>query len=587
MNKRVLLGMTLMASLAFYSCTKEVVIVQEGGEGGIESPTAQDGQVLTLQVANTGDGLTTRAGRPLLSSQAKQDINTIVLYVVKSCNVVLKKTIRPDEWANALDYSNTSAHGKQLQITFRASDKQKLTAGDYTIYAVGYKTETTAATSYKISDADFGVKISSGDVLVVPTEVGQAGANATLAANDFSTQLDKTYNNSKIIPADEIFAGVVEVTATSDGYLKKKDDSGNTKVVPALVLNRQVAGVTGYFTNLPAKVGTQIPAKIRLVASGKSNKVHFTSMLPGETGTDSSVKNVVNGSWSGSDPDAAEKGNYWDNSKEGYIVYEIDLKSFFPMIGSEKTPAGTGGNPAAVNYTFADMDLDGDNIVGYKDVQRYVYNYDSNKSNNNIFTTEGEVTAGALKDWATAIKGGQQTINGQSIPCQKYDTFWNNIEANRKTQTLVAGSVFAGEFIIPFLQVSGTNTFELQLLDEHDNILKTWNVQVPKGQTVTNPTLADGISSDGTPTIEKDKSTLIYNVYRNHLYSLGLKTTNIEGGEDPSDPETPVDPKPNPDPDPDGGGKNPEDQPEDLSKGQDLLLNVNDNWEIIHNMVID
>ena len=66
-----------------------------------------------------------------------------------------------------------------------------------------------------------------------------------------------------------------------------------------------------------------------------------------------------------------------------------------------------------------------------------------------------------------------------------------------------------------------------------------------------------------------------------------MKTTNIEGGEDPdpSEPEKPVDPKPNPDPD--GGGENPEDKPEDLSKGQDLLLNVNDNWEIIHNMVID
>lgn len=592
MNKRVLLGMTLMASLAFYSCTKEIVIVQEGGEGGIETPTAQDGQVLTLQVANTGDGLTTRAGRPLLSSQAKQDINTIVLYVVDGSNkVVLKKTIEPVEWANALDYSNTSAHGKQLQITFRASDKQKLTAGDYTIYAVGYKTETTAATSYKVTDADFGVKKSSGDVLVVPTEVGQDGANATLAANDFSTQLDKTYNNSKIIPADEIFAGVVEVTATED-YLVKKSTSTGTKVVPALVLNRQVAGVTGYFTNLPAKVGTQIPAKIRLVASGKSNKVHFTSMLPGETDNTTntsaeSVKNVVNGSWSGSEAVAAEKGNYWDNSKGGYIVYEIELKDFFPMIGTKNETASSSGS--VVYYTFADMDLDGDNFVGYKDVQRYVYNYDSNKNNNNIFTAEGEVTADALKDWAIAIKGGQQTINGQSITCQKYDTFWNNIEANRKTQTLVAGSVFAGEFIIPFLQETGCNTFELQLLDENDKILKNWNVQVPTGQTVTNPTLADGISSDGTPTIENDKSTLIYNVYRNHLYSLGLKTTNIEGGEDPdpSEPEKPVDPKPNPDPD--GGGENPdpEDKPEDLSKGQDLLLNVNDNWEIIHNMVID
>lgn len=584
MNKRVLLGMTLMASLAFYSCTKEIVIVQEGGEGGIETPTAQDGQVLTLQVANSGDGLTTRAGRPLLSSQAKQDINTVILYVVSghsdgsdgttAKDVVLKKTINPDEWANALDYTN----GKQLQITFRASDKQKLTAGNYTIYAVGYKTETTAATSYKVTDADFGVTGT-----VVPTEVGQEDANAKLAANNFSAQLDKTYNNSKIIPADEIFAGVVEVTATED-YLVKKSTSTGTKVVPALVLNRQVAGVTGYFTNLPAKVGTQIPAKIRLVASGKSNKVHFTSMLPGETGTDSSVKNVVNGSWSGSDPDAAEKGNYWDNSKEGYIVYEIDLKSFFPMIGSEKTPAGTGGNPAAVNYTFADMDLDGDGFVGYKDAQYYVYDLRTNIALKN--NTDGGASDAALEYWEDAIKGGTDniTVSETQYSTKALSTFWKN--PNEKTQTLVAGSVFAGEFILPFLQVtspSNVNTFELQLLDKDDNILKNWNIQVDKKVENTHGSLATGITGSWSP----DASNFVYNVYRNHLYSLGLKTTNIEDGKDPSDPETPVDPKPNPDPDPDGGGKNPEDQPEDLSKGQDLLINVNDNWEIIHNMVID
>lgn len=576
MNKRVLLGMTLMASLAFYSCTKEVVIVQEGGEGGIESPTAQDGQVLTLQVANTGDGLTTRAGRPLLSSQAKQDINTIVLYVVDGSNkVVLKKTIGPDEWANALDYSNTSAHGKQLQITFRASDKQKLTAGDYTIYAVGYKTETTAATSYKVTDADFGVKKSSGDRLVVPTEVGQDGANATLAANDFSTQLDKTYNNSKIIPADEIFAGVVEVTATED-YLVKKSTSTGTKVVPALVLNRQVAGVTGYFTNLPAKVDEQNPAKIRLVASGKSNKVHFTSMLPGETGTDSSVKNVVNGSWSGSAAVAAEKGNYWDNSKEGYIVYEIALSEFFPQLSSQ---------------TFESLDLDNDNFVGYKDAQYYVYKMGerSNEDGEPInFTDLAQAdTDGKTfleKTWSDAIQGKQVTVNGKTITANQLSTFWKN--PNEKTQTLVAGSVFAGEFIIPFLQVtspSNVNTFELQLLDKDDNILKNWNVQVDKRVENTDGSLATGITGSWS----HDVSTFVYNVYRNHLYSLGLKTTNIEGGEDPdpSDPDKPVDPKPNPDPD--GGDKNPEDQPEDLSKGQDLLLNVNDNWEIIHNMVID
>lgn len=578
MNKRVLLGMTLMASLAFYSCTKEVVIVQEGGEGGIETPTAQDGQVLTLQVANTGDGLTTRAGRPLLSSQAKQDIDHIVLYVVctdatqseKKGKVVLKKTISPNEWANALDYSNTSAHGKQLQITFRKSDKQDL-AGDedgitYDIYAVGYKKGNNYSfvhTDGSVIDANLGI---SG-TLPTTTETGQL---VSFTENNFVAKLTDDVNSA----ADEIFAGkvAVKVVTKSDGtsyILAGNAENVDNKVVPALVLNRQVAGVTGYFTNLPAKVGTQIPAKIRLVASGKSNQVHFTSMVSGETdnNTEAASKNVVNGS-AGTFASLATYS--YLNGKKGYLVYEIDLSKFFPIGKPHKE---VFGGAETRTLTFADFDLDKDNFVGYKDAQAWVY--------------RGQSVTIEDRDWSSDIQGGQKIADGsgdtEENKTRALSTFWKN--PNEKTQTLVAGSVFAGEFIIPFLQKTGYNTFELQLLDKDDNILKNWNVQVPTGQTVTNPTLADGISSDGTPTIENDKSTLIYNVYRNHLYSLGLKTTNIEGGEDPdpSNPDKPVDPKPNPDPD----GGDPEDQPEDLSKGQDLLLNVNDNWEIIHNMVID
>lgn len=540
MNKRVLLGMTLMASLAFYSCTKEIVIVQEGGEGGIETPTAQDGQVLTLQVANSGDGLTTRAGRPLLSSQAKQDINTIVLYVVDGSNkVVLKKTIGPDEWANALDYSNTSAHGKQLQITFRKSDKQDL-AGDadgitYDIYAVGYKESSNYATTFGVSGA--------------PTTTSD-NPTVTFTETNFATTLSSNNN-----PADEIFAGkvAVKVVTKADGtsyIVAGNAEDVNNKVVPALVLNRQVAGVTGYFTNLPAKVGTQIPAKIRLVASGKSNKVHFTSMVSGETDgtTTAAATNVVNGSASSL---TAENLPYWNSSKKGYKVYEIGLSEFFPQMNDSDGPK-----------TFDQLDLDGDGFVGYKDAQYYVY---------------GKVPS-STSDWDTACKGNVDSENMESSynegKTKPLSEFWKNANKN---QTLVAGSVFAGEFIIPFLQVSGTNTFELQLLDEHDNILKTWNVQVPT--KVTGGSAENNIAAGITATWADD-TDLIYNIYRNHLYSLGMKTNDIEDGGEPG--TTDPDPKPEPDPDP-----NPEDKPEDLSKGQDLLINVNDNWEIIHNMVID
>lgn len=555
MRKQYVLGMTLIASLAFASCSKDEQVVQEGN--GIEA-VQDDGQVLTLQVSNSGDGLTTRAGRPLLSSQAKQDINTIILYVVvkggtNNGNVVLEKTISADEWKNALAYSNINGHGKQLEISFKNSDKQKLADGTYTIYAIGYY-ETGA--NYK------DIKIASA-----PTTTTGEGTSTPVAfpENGLYARLKKNVN-----PAEEIFAGQVEVTAKTDeqfgSYLEVLSEStADKKVVPALVLNRQVAGVTGYFTNLPAKVGEQIPTKIRLVASNKSNKVHFTSMVSGETDgtTTAAATSVVNGSWSGGGK--TPEAPYWNSSKKGYKVYEIDLASFFTQMSGESAK------------TFDKLDLDGDGFVGYKDAQYYVYNYEAYKTNDKIFTAEGKLTSEALAGWENAIKGGSQTINGVEITCQAIGGFWKNANAN---QTLVAGSVFAGEFIIPFLQVSGTNTFELQLLNG-DNILKTWNVQVPT--KVTSGSSENNIAAGITATWAND-GDLIYNIYRNHLYSLGMKTNDIEGGVDP-DPENPnPDPKPEPDPDP---NPNPEDKPEDLSKGQDLLINVNDNWEIIHNMEID
>lgn len=550
MRKKYLLGMTLMASLAFSSCTKEVFVVQDGE--GVEE-IQEDGQVLTLQVSNSGDGLTTRDGRPLLSSQAKQDINHIDLFVVNSSNkVVLKKTVKPSEWANALDYT-TGGHGKQLQISFKGSEGQKLigsSAGTaYTIYAVAYKESSNYATTFGVSEE-------------APTTTSD-NPTVTFTETNFATTL--TANGT---PADEIFAGKVEVKvveADGDSYITTSTGS-TKKEKPTLVLNRQVAGVTGYFTNLPAKVGDQIPTKIRLVASNKSNKVHFTSMVSGETdaaATSGVVTSVVNGSWSGEGkkPEAP----YWNSglTNKGYKVYEIDLANFFAQMSGES------------DKTFDKLDLDGDGFVGYKDAQYYVYKMNTSgiSFEDLAAKADGETTF-LEKTWAEAIKGKEVTVNEKKVTANKLEGFWKNANAN---QTLVAGSVFAGEFIIPFLQESGTNTFELQLL-AHNNILKTWNVQVPKGQTVG---AGQGSVADNTiGSWSVDTSTLIYNIYRNHLYSLGMKTNDIEGGGEPG--TTDPDPKPQPDPDP-----NPEDKPEDLSKGQDLLINVNDNWEIIHQMEID
>ena len=66
-----------MASLAFFSCTNEVIYVHDGES----SEQVSDDQIITLQVSNGGDGLTTRAGRPLYSAEAKQSIDKVKLWI--------------------------------------------------------------------------------------------------------------------------------------------------------------------------------------------------------------------------------------------------------------------------------------------------------------------------------------------------------------------------------------------------------------------------------------------------------------------------------------------------------------------------
>lgn len=551
MRKKYLLGMTLMASLAFSSCTKEVFVVQDGE--GVEE-IQEDGQVLTLSLATSGD-ITTRAGRPLLSAQPGQDIQNITLYFVNGENqIVLKKHIGKDEWANATAYSN----GMQLNLSLKASKNEQLPGGAYTVYAIGYS-----------DNSDYGTFTPA-----IPKETWNITAamtkNATFTASDFSAVLD----NQK--DAEEIFAGIAKVTATTiDGNncLVATKDSGSytKKEVPTIVLNRQVAGLTGYFTNIPAKVGEAIPTRVRLVASNKSDKVWFENLFDKETITSSTstsetatVNWVINGNQNTS---LTKDANFYSSdksSKDAYELYSIKLDQWFKF----------GGETGREN--FAACDLDDDGYVSYKDAQYYVYDLGTNTE---LKDENGGASSAALEKWSDAINGGSVNIGdpGTSYNTKALSEFWVNPNTSTANpQQLVAGSVFAGRFVIPFELVTEKETLEIQLMgkgtDNKEQILKSWRVKVSDDGKQSQTTNIK--AHDTSATADND---YIYNIYRNHLYSVGSKGLNLDPGTDPTNP----DPKPDPDPDTDG------DKPEDLSKGQDLLINVNDNWEIIHNMEID
>lgn len=447
--------MALIASLSFYSCDKEVVYVQDGN--GVES-VADGAQIITLQVENGGDGLATRAGRPLFSAEAKQTIENVKLWI---CDNTGKKVVYVKEISNwntdGSTVYTTGGHGRQTTIELKDADK--LAAGTYPIYAVGY----SATSDYDLTKVTEVKKTEEGEGKYTFSE------NMVLPIKGDAT--------NKI--GEEIFAGQMELTVEQGKGFKKP-----------IVLNRQVAGAFAYVKDIPYMEGAKY---LKLVASAQNQSLvlgNFNSFdLTGNgSGNGKNVKYVVNGT----------------NGKSGSdtcVISTIDLNKWFTAIKDE----------------------DGDNLI------------DAGKNWKNPHRPSGSPAAGT------------------------YPTFQK-------------GSAFGGEFVIPFAHVDGKQTLTLQLTNAGGKVLRSWKVNLGSTDVQLNQTITYWNSNwDSTIT---DTSANTYSLVRNHLYGIGTRMND--------DPGKGTDPDPDPDPEPTDP-----DQPESLNNKQELVLKVNDNWEVIHGMELD
>lgn len=440
------------SSLLFSACSSDDAVVSTVGQN-------EAVQQIVLQVASSGDGLTTRAGRPLYSSQALQTIQNVRVMIYKNETGGGEKTIVYDKklnWKESTIYK-TNGHGRQFTISLKGNDR--LDAGNYKVMAVGYSDN---------SDYTYALDVTSDAALTG----NYSDITATLKAGKKE--------------AEEVFAGDAALTIGADKKITNLTTGEENGV--AVTLHRQVAGSFGYFQNIPASVNGKAAATLRLVVRDKNDVLifnNFNSSFTANGATGSTIKYYVNGSKSATAPtsDALFK-----DGANGYVLYSIDLTKWF---------------------------------------------------------TEGDKNKDGL-------------LNAE-------DT-WQHPD-DVKTQ-VVKGSVFGSNFVIPFKLTSGKSTMELQLLDNAGDIIKTWTVSIPE------------VNSNTENGNVADESASIFNVVRNHMYNLGVKTSNGT----PTDPDPS---KPTPDPDPDKPTPDPgKDEPEDLTKSQNLILKVNDNWETIHKLVL-
>lgn len=437
MKKYFISGAMLAGLMSLAACSNDEGVVADNN--GAE-------QQFTITLASSGDRATRAAAdRTLESEAAGQSIEKVTL-VVRSQDdgadknkVVYIHTL--DNWnGTATDYY-TNGHGKKLTFTIPKADK--LGEGKYVVTAVGYNEG-----NYTLSLPNKGDVVDKNITATTPT-----GAEAK-----------------------EVFAGEQKFNVTADKKIEGTDSVDVT-------LHRQVAGAYGYFTSIPAKIGENEVASIRMVSRSKNTVLTFGSFNSSFTTTDAHVMYMVNGSV------PATKTAKFLNGDEANVLFSAQITDWFP-----------GG----------DTNKDG------------VYD--------------------------------------------KKDTNWTK----HYSGSYLKGSVFASNFIVPFSATQGKSTLELQLLDATGNVLYAWpvkldasNAQVGKtGETVSADLFGAGTAMGFAETAD------VFSLFRNHIYSIGIH----KQGTSTTDPETPV------------PGT---DQPTDLSKIQNVVIRVNDNWEALHHMSID
>ena len=495
MRKQVLFGAALLAlgTAVVSSCSKDEVVIDN--TPGVETPVAEGEQEIILQVANTGDGLETRAGRPLFSSEAKQSIEKVRVVIVQTTNntsnglenkVVAVKEFT-DWMGSSSVYGPSSSEGHGRQATWKLVGDERVAKGEsFRVYAVGY---TKSNSLY-----------SNG--------IGAFEGLNTGAGNSFDNWFNSSITTTDGL-GEEIFAGEIASISTDENTGDFILTTGNTDNV--LTLHRQVAGAMGYFTSIPVyKIGSEYSQvtdlsdyKLRLISSNLSNEIVLTQFNSDFVNTGEGVEFIVNGrasSLSAADIDFYQSDASAALDYKGYEVFSIELDKWFP-----------------------NGDVNGDGLLD-----------------------EGDIVN--VGDWDTPA-----SVEGASFK---------------------PGSVFAGTFLIPFAKVIGEQTLQLQLVNK-DEVIRVWNINLPSDDKQVAPEAGHALIWNGDVTVQSakfDKSTEDgagenvnhYSIVRNHLYTIGEKTSDAY---DPENPGTDI--------------------PEDLSKGQNLILKVNDNWELIHKMEVE
>ena len=483
--RRHFLGALLFAgTLAFTACQNETIIYVDENGNPIENVELKEGEgLLKINLSNTSAN--SRAVRPVGSSAAANNVNVVKIYAFKGANNASGNSdYKFDASIGVTTADNVSAASGVITITNFTS-----TAGEHEVTEDSWEDHTDQTKTIKLT----GLAVNSKYKFVA---VGYNVANPVSntdnpygepSLTDKTTTLEYFTTNALAsgktdYAIEELFAGVSAENAT-------QADKGSFNTPASVTLTRQVAGMLGYFDNVPTKINGSVVKYVRVYANDEYTTFKWPAQLLG-TGSP----------FNGDTRATAGEGETQDSK---YLLMEFDMSKIATNWNSD--------SPSEDTYTFSSFGENG---------------------------ATGTETAG--NQIGSTVGSKAPLATGYTAP------------AGLK---LVANSIFGGRYIIPYADHVASQTLTVELQGTDSKALKTLKVVIEDSKV---PTSA---------------SKYAYDIRCNNFYSIGKKLYTDNTGGDP-------------DPDPTPGTDDP-DEPIDLSSNTNIVVIINDAWEVLHNMGVE
>lgn len=479
MKKQYLLMAAFASALAFTACTNDDAPFTAPGEGeGSITEKVVEGATFEINLSGHANG-TTKATRPMGSSAADNNVNTIQLKIYEydaTSSSWKAVTLKSNE--------NDAKLEGNLGLIYRGGDAKETLDAYLTNGMIKYEEANPAGEGVPGTDQHINKRAKLEVVGLDPGKKYQIVAygyngganNATTYPYGTTTsgqpKLENAANGTRISENGTFLAEVEtvsnpyedleEIFAASDVAETFTNEDGDVEftLTPSLTLTRQIAGMLAYFTDVPMYLGKYDEAnktqyrveKLDIVASHTATDFYFPAMLI--------TTPEFNGVMAAND--------------EEEVVMTFDFSAIATNYPTEATKVitdaqGQAATELAAFYTF-------------------------NKITNNAIPTKGNETA---KPFASDYEG----VTGL---------------------TLKDNTIFGARYLLPYDKHYGEATLKIRFYAEDK---EGKEVLLEERDVTTNQIPAGGTST-------------AYDIRCNNFYSIGQKLDTENN--DPNNPDIPI-----------------------------------------------